>query len=152
MKKTILFLCTHNSARSQMAEASTNKFLGDIYTAYSAGTEKTKLNPYVKKAMEEIGIDMSAHYSKTAEQFLDKEIDVVVTVCDSAKEACPFFPGAKTYIHKSFTDPSSMTGTEEEIMAGVRKVRDEIKVWIESLREDDFATKGNVFSVSPSQM
>jgi arsenate reductase len=127
--KEILFICTHNSARSQMAEALTNACLSNSYKAFSAGTTATSVNHYVSKALNEIGIDTSKLRSKSISKFEGKQFDVVVTVCDSAKEACPFFPGNKV-MHKSFADPSKFTGTEEQIMQQVRKVRDEIKEWI----------------------
>jgi len=130
-KKKVLFICTHNSARSQMAEGLLNAFYGDRYEAYSAGTDPSQVNPYAIKAMAEIGIDISFHRSKSLEEFRGKKIDYVVTVCDQAKGACPFFPGAREYLHKSFDDPSKFQGTEDEILDGVRQVRNEIKKWIE---------------------
>lgn len=130
MKEKVLFLCTHNSARSQMAEGLLRALLGSQYDSFSAGTAPGKLNPYVVKAMAEIGIDLSSHYSKSLEQFLNDKFDYVVTVCDNAKENCPYFPGGKIMLHESFPDPSALTGTDEEIMIGIREVRDEIKDWI----------------------
>ena len=129
MKKQVLFLCTHNSARSQMAEGLLNAFHGELYEGYSAGVTPTEVNPYVIKAMAEIGIDISGNRSKRIEEFRGTTFNYVVTVCDSAKEACPFFPGEKV-IHKAFHDPNQFTGSEEEIMKGVRRVRKEIKEWI----------------------
>lgn len=128
--KEILFICTHNSARSQMAEAIVNAFHKDKYKAYSAGTTATSINPYVDKVLIELGIDTSKQWSKTINEFKGKQFDIVVTVCDSAKETCPFFPGKKV-IHKSFTDPSKFQGTEEQILQQTRQVRDEIREWIE---------------------
>lgn len=130
MKKKVLFLCTHNAARSQMAEGLLRALLGSRYDSFSAGTTPGNLNSYVIKAMAEIGIDLSRHYSKSLDQFLNAKFDYVVTVCDNAKESCPYFPGGKTMLHESFPDPSVFTGTDEEIMVGVRVVRDEIKDWI----------------------
>jgi arsenate reductase len=130
MKKTVLFLCTHNSARSQMAEALLNTLHGDKYEAQSAGITPTRINPYVVKAMAEIEIDLSKNRSKSIEEFRGENFNYVVTVCDSAKEACPFFPGEKV-IHKAFEDPSQFKGSEEEIMNGVRRVREEIREWLE---------------------
>jgi len=129
-KKRVLFLCTHNSARSQMAEGLLRGLLGDEYQSFSAGTAPGKLNAYVVRAMAEIGVDLSSHYSKSLEQYLRDDFDYVVTVCDNAKEACPFFPGGKVKLHESFPDPSALTGTDEEIMAGVRAIREQIKEWI----------------------
>ncbi|MBP2642004.1 MAG: arsC2 [Firmicutes bacterium] len=139
MKKRILFLCTHNSARSQMAEGLLRGLLGDEYEAFSAGTQPGHVNPYVARAMAEIGIDLSSHRSKHLNEFIGQYFDYVVTVCDNAREACPYFPGGKKVIHHSFSDPSVFKGTDEEIMSGVRSVRDEIKGWI----LDEFDGKRN---------
>ncbi len=128
-KKTVLFLCTHNSCRSQIAEGFLNSLYANSYKAYSAGVEKTKVNSYAVEVMKEIGIDLSKHYSKTVQEFKGENFDLVVTVCDSARETCPFFPGKKV-IHKSFEDPSSVEGSVEEILSAFRKTRDEIKSWI----------------------
>jgi len=130
LKKRVLFVCTHNSARSQMAEALLNKLYGDKYEAYSAGVEPREINPYAIKAMAEVGIDISKQRSKSIKEFLGQKFDYVVTVCNYARENCPFFPGEKI-IHKSFEDPAEVEGSEEEIMERVRHVRDEIKKWIE---------------------
>jgi len=130
MKKTVLFICTHNSARSQMAEGFLNALHRDRYEAHSAGIKPTKVNPYAVKAMAEAGIDISKQHSKSIEEFRGKIFDYVVTVCDDAKEACPFFPGDKV-LHKSFRDPSRLKGTDDEILKKVRRVREEIREWIE---------------------
>ncbi len=127
----ILFICTHNASRSQMAEGLLNSLYGDRYEAYSAGTEPTIVNPYAIKVMNEIGIDISGHHSKSIDAFINQSFDYIVTVCDHAKEACPYLPGKGEKLHHSFDDPSKFTGTEQEILAGFRRVRDEIKVWIE---------------------
>jgi len=129
-RKKVLFLCTHNSARSQMAESLMNTMMGDMYDAQSAGIEPGKLNPYVVRAMAEEDIDIASNRSKGVEEFINQDFDFVVTVCDKAGEACPWFPGAKTTLHQSFPDPSTFTGTDEEIMERVRQVRDQIKVWL----------------------
>ncbi|MBN1357873.1 arsenate reductase ArsC [Candidatus Bathyarchaeota archaeon] len=129
--KSVLFICTHNSARSQMAEAFLNKLCGDKYKAESAGVTPTQVNPYVAKVMTEIGIDLSTHRSKSIMEFQGKTFDYVVTVCDSAREVCPFFPGEKE-MHKSFPDPTAFKGSEEEVLPKVRVVRDEIKEWVEN--------------------
>jgi len=112
-----------------MAESLLNYHYGDQYEGYSVGIETTKVNPYVVKVMAEIGIDISHQRSKSIEEFQGETFDYVVTVCDHAKENCPFFPG-KTILHKSFDNPTSFTGTEEEILEQVRCVRDEIRNWI----------------------
>ncbi|HML88213.1 MAG TPA: arsenate reductase ArsC [Methylomusa anaerophila] len=139
MKKRVLFLCTHNSARSQMAEGLLRGILGDDYEAFSAGTRPGQVNPYVVRAMAEIDIDLSSHRSKHLNEFIGQDFDYVVTVCDNAKEECPYFPGGKKIIHYSFPDPSAIRGTDEEILSGVRSIRDEIKKWI----LDEFGKKRN---------
>jgi arsenate reductase (thioredoxin) len=131
-KKKVLFLCTHNSARSQMAEGLLRLLYGHDFEAHSAGTHPSSLNPYVQKAMAEIGIDTTSHRSKSVNEYNQSTFDYIVTVCDQAKESCPFFPGGREYLHKSFDDPSSFVGTDEEIMAGVRRIRDEIRDWIKN--------------------
>jgi arsenate reductase len=129
MKKTILFICTHNSARSQMAEGLVNGFFNDGYKAFSAGTAAAGVNLYAIRAMAELGIDISGHYSKSVEEFKNKKFDYVVTVCDSAKESCPFFPG-KNIAHRSFRDPAAVNGSDEEKLEAFRNVRDEISRWL----------------------
>jgi arsenate reductase len=130
MKKKVLFICTHNSARSQMAEGFLNDFYGDKYEAYSAGIEPASVNPYAIKAMSEVGIDISKHRSKSIEEFRGKSFDYVVTVCDHAKEACPFFPRGRFFIHKGFMDPSEFKGTNDEKLSKTGRVRDQIRDWI----------------------
>jgi len=130
-KKKVLFICTHNSARSQMAEALMNALYGDQYTAWSAGTEPSEVNPYAIRVMEEAGVDMAGHHSKGMEPVLGQDFDYVVTVCDHANEACPFFPGGKERIHKGFEDPAAIEGPEEAKLGGFRHTRDGIKAWIE---------------------
>ncbi|EGO62464.1 arsenate reductase ArsC [Acetonema longum] len=129
-KKKILFLCTHNSARSQMAEGLLRALYGDRFEAFSAGTMATEVNPYVARAMAEIGIDISAQWSKGLTEYLNDSFDYIVTVCDGAKEACPFFPGGGVMLHQSFTNPSGFRGSDDQIMNGVRLVLSEIKGWI----------------------
>lgn len=126
-KHTVLFICTHNSARSQMAEGLLNHLFGDRYQAFSAGTEKTRLQPLAVEAMKRIGIDISHHRSKTVDHFVGREFDLVITVCDRAKEACPYIPTRKRRLHWSFEDPSAARGSQEERMAVFEKVRDEIR-------------------------
>jgi arsenate reductase len=130
-KNRVLFICTHNAARSQMAEGLLRALHGNRYEVFSAGTEPGRVSPYAIKVMAEIGIDIGAHRAKKIQEFLDQAFDYVVTVCDHAKESCPFFPGGKKILHQSFEDPSTLTGPEEEIMAGFRRIRDEIRRWIE---------------------
>ena len=123
----VLFLCTHNSARSQMAEGLLRHLAGDRFEAMSAGTEATHVRPLAIMAMEEVGVDISGQESKTLERYLGEPLDYVITVCDDANEACPFFPGAKSRLHWSFEDPSKAEGSEEERLAVFRRVRDGIR-------------------------
>ena len=126
----ILFVCSHNSARSIMAEAILRTKYGKYYEVASAGTIPSSVNPYAMQVLAEIGIITDNLISKSIEGFINNKIDVLVTVCDSAKENCPFIPGAKRTLHKSLEDPSKLDGTYEEIMNGFRRVRDEIFDWI----------------------
>jgi arsenate reductase (thioredoxin) len=103
---------------------------GERYDVYSAGTEPGSLNPYAVRALAELGYDLSAHRSKHLEEFMEQDMDVVVTVCDSARENCPWFPGGRQRIHHSFPDPAALSGSDEEKMAGVREIRDRIKDWL----------------------
>ncbi|MCH7519051.1 MAG: arsenate reductase ArsC [Candidatus Dadabacteria bacterium] len=130
-KGKVLFLCTHNSARSQMAEGILRNLYGDKFEVFSAGTEPSRVNPYAIRAMQEIGIDISENTSKSIEGFQGMNIDYVVTVCDRVKESCPTFPGAKHNVHKGFIDPSKFRGKDEEILLGFRQIRDEIRSWIQ---------------------
>ena len=129
-KKSVLFICTHNSARSQMAEGLLNTLYGNKYQAYSAGLVPTHVSPYAAEVMKELGIDLSIHTSKHIDSFKNQQFDIVVTVCDNAKETCPFFPGKKV-IHKGFTDPSAVDGSLDEIITQFQIIRDEIKTWID---------------------
>ena len=126
-KKKVLFLCTHNSCRSQMAEGIVNHDLGTRFQAFSAGTEATAVNPRAIEVMQEIGIDISAHRSKTMEEFAGEKLDYVITLCGDANERCPLFFGGVERIHIGFRDPSKATGTDQEVMSDFRRVRDEIK-------------------------
>jgi arsenate reductase len=126
-----------------MAEAFLNKLCGDKYQAKSAGVTPTQINPYVAKAMAELGFDLSTHRSKSILEFQGKAFDYVVTVCNAARENCPFFPG-EIEIDKSFPDPSAFTGTEEEILRKVRVVRDEIKNWVKSTFCEGNLPKGDL--------
>ena len=129
-KKKVLFICTHNSVRSQMAEGLLKTIYGHRYEVYSAGTKPSGVNPNAIRAMAEIGIDISDHQSKSVDRLKEKKFDLVVTVCQRAKEACPFFPGGAKYLHKDFEDPSEFTGTDEEILTGFRRIRDDMRDWI----------------------
>jgi arsenate reductase len=131
MKRRILFLCTHNSARSQMAEGWLRHLGREHFDVYSAGTEATHVRPLAIQAMTEVGIDLSGQFSKTLDRYLDEQFDEVITVCDTAAETCPFFPGAKHRRHWSFPDPSQAKGSQEEQLAVYRRVRDAIRARIE---------------------
>ncbi len=127
----VLFLCTHNSARSQMAEGLLRHLAGDRFEVMSAGTEASHVRPLAIRAMGEVGVDISGQESETLGRYLSEPFDHVITVCDEANEACPFFPGAKTRLHWSFDDPSQTGGTEDERLAVFRRVRDEIRQRVE---------------------
>lgn len=129
LRKNVLFICTHNFARSQMAEGILNAFLKDKYKAYSAGIEPTQVHPYAVQVMAEIGIDVSNHRSKAIEEFRGQTFDYVVTVCNKTKEIYPFFPG-ETVLHNSFKDPSKYKGSKKDILKEFRRVRDKIRNWI----------------------
>lgn len=128
-KQQVLFLCTHNSCRSQMAEGLLRHINDTDYASYSAGIEQTHVHPLAVVVMKEIGIDLSDHYSKIIDQYKDYTFDYVITVCDHAKETCPFFPG-KQVIHQSFPDPSIMQGDYETQLQAFRDTRDMIHQWI----------------------
>ena len=129
-KIKVLFVCVHNSARSQMAEAYLKQFAGDLFDVESAGLEPGVLNPFVVRVMREDGFDISGNKTKSVfDLFKEGRIyNYVIAVCDKeAAERCPIFPGICTRLNWSFADPSALTGTDEEILAGTRKVRDAIK-------------------------
>lgn len=126
-KKKLLFVCTGNSARSQMAERLLHHMAGDRFEVSSAGTRPTDVKPEAIKVMDEIGIDISGHYPKFVDKFIGQNFDYVVTVCDSAKEGCPVFPGKTERLHWSFEDPASVRGSDDERLAAFRKIRDEIR-------------------------
>jgi arsenate reductase (thioredoxin) len=135
MKKKVLFVCIHNSARSQMAEAFLNRVCGDDFETQSAGLEPGKLNPIVVEAMQEVGIDISGNPTKAVWDFIKsgKIFSYLITVCDeTSAERCPIFPGVTTRLHWGFPDPSSFQGTHEEKLAKTREVRDTIKAKIEA--------------------
>jgi arsenate reductase len=128
MNKTrVLFLCTHNSARSQMAEGFLRAMAGDRFESQSAGTEKTSVNPLAIRVMAERGIDLGGHTSKLYDGLMQEPWDYLVTVCDDANERCPFVPGSVKRLHWSFEDPSRAKGTEEERLQVFRRVRDQIE-------------------------
>jgi arsenate reductase (thioredoxin) len=130
-RRRVLFLCVHNSARSQMAEGMLRAWAGDRFEVHSAGAIATEVRPLAVTAMRELGIDISGQRSKTTETYSGEHFDDVVTVCQDAKEACPYFPGG-TQHHWSFDDPAAAAGTEAERLAVYRRVRDEIAARIRS--------------------
>ena len=125
-KKRVLILCTGNSARSQMAEGLLRARAGNRFEVYSAGTHPTRVREEAVEVMRESGVDISAHRSKSVEEFERREFDYVITVCDNARESCPVFPGKTVRIHWSFDDPAAAEGSRDERMAVFRRVRDEI--------------------------
>lgn len=136
MKKKILVLCTGNSCRSQIAEGYLRYFAGDKADIYSAGVETHGVNPKAIATMKEDGIDMSKHTSNNIHEYKNIEFDFVITVCDNAKERCPFFPTKAKKFHHNFPDPAKAIGTDEEINEQFRKVREKIKKY-----SKDFANK-----------
>ena len=134
MKKNVLFVCIHNGARSQMAEAFLNRLCGELFQAYSAGLEPGTLNPIVVEAMQEFGIDLSGNQTKSVSDMLKsgRTFDYVITVCDeTSAERCPIFPGRTKRLHWSFPDPSRFPGAHEEKLARTRQVRDLIERKVE---------------------
>lgn len=127
MKKRVLFICTNNSCRSQIAEGIVNHELGDTIDPFSAGTTPTTVNRRAILIMKEVGIDISGNRSKSMDEFTGQHFDYVITLCDSANEQCPLFFGGVKKIHMSFDDPAAATGTDAEIMVAFRKVRNDIK-------------------------
>lgn len=135
-KLTVLFLCTGNSCRSQMAEGWARHLRGDRIEPYSAGIEKHGLNPHAVKVMAESGVDISRHVSKSLEELADVKFDYVVTVCGHAHETCPIFPGDAKVVHVGFDDPPRLARDEtdpERVLSHYRRVRDEIRDFVESL-------------------
>ena len=136
MKKKVLFLCTGNSCRSQMAEGFLRHLRGDAYEVYSAGVDPSELNPKAVQVMEEAGVDISKHTSKRLEELLHIQFDLVITVCDNARQSCPVFPGKARVIHKGFDDPPKEAAgarSPEEALEPFRRVRDEIRAFVETL-------------------
>ncbi|MCW3125623.1 MAG: arsenate reductase ArsC [Bacteroidetes bacterium] len=130
--KKILVLCTGNSCRSQIAEGYLKHYAGDRAEVYSAGIEAHGINPRAIAVMREDGIDISAHTSDVMDRYLGVGFDYVITVCDNARERCPYFPSSAQQLHHNFPDPAKAQGTEEEIMQEFRRVRDMIKAYCES--------------------
>jgi len=135
-KKRVLILCTGNSARSQMAEGVLRHDGGGAFEVFSAGVKPGFVRPEAIQAMSEIGIDISNHRSKSVDEFVSQRFDYVITVCDNAKESCPVFPGAAARIHQSFEDPPAPgVGDDDFRLAVFRRVRDEIRRWMEGFIE-----------------
>lgn len=132
MSKKILILCTGNSARSQMAEGLLKYICQNKYDVFSAGTKPGVVRPEAIKVLHEIGIDISNNRSKSVDEFVDKEIDYVLTVCDKANENCPYFPAKTKLIHHLFADPAEIEGEETTQLSAFRRVRDEIKKYLEN--------------------
>ena len=134
MKQQVLILCTANSARSQMAEGLLRNLAGERFDIFSAGAKPSTVNPLAIKAMDERGIDIRSHRSKHLNEFLQQPFDYVITVCDTAAESCPIFPGPAKRIHWSFPDPAALEGSEEERLASFRTVREvienQLKQWV----------------------
>lgn len=136
LKPRVLFLCTGNSCRSQMAEGWAHKLKSDVFESYSAGIEKHGLNPDAVRVMAEAGVDISGQGSKTIDELPVREFDLVITLCDQASETCPLFPGQARRLHHSFPDPPKLAAeakSEEERLAPYRRVRDEIRVFVETI-------------------
>ena len=126
-KQRVLFLCTHNSARSQIAEGFLRSLAGDRFEVASAGTKATRVHPFARRAMADVGIDISTHTSKVVDDFAEQPWDYVITVCDAANEACPVFPKPSNRLHWSFEDPSQAAGSDDQRLEVFRRVRDQIK-------------------------
>lgn len=127
-KQRVLILCTGNSARSQMAEGLLRHVAGDRFEVYSAGTKPGQVRAEAVAVMNEIGIDIGGHRSKSVEEFAGQEFDYVITVCDNARESCPFFPAITQRIHWSIEDPAAVQGSEEERLAAFRRIRDQLRM------------------------
>ncbi len=135
-KRNVLFLCTHNSSRSQMAEGWARHLLKDQFEFYSAGTAPTRVDPYAIRVMAEAGVDISAHYAKSINDIQNTDFDYVVTVCDQAHEQCPYFATRAVVFHQDFDDPPALADQvkdEQKTLAIYRRVRDEIRRFIEEL-------------------
>ena len=134
-RKKVLFICTHNSARSIMAEALLRHYYDDLYEAFSAGTIPGRVKPEAVRVLEEIGIDTSILRSKSIDSFKRMRFEIVVTVCKNAKDTCPFYPFADTYIPQGFVDPSDVMGSQERRTDAFRKTSDDIKKWLDDTFE-----------------
>ncbi len=131
-KQRVLILCTGNSGRSQMAEGLLRHDAGDRFEVESAGTKPTRVRPEAIAVMKELGIDISGHRSKHVDEVNGKCFDYVITVCDNARESCPVFPGTARQLHQSFEDPAALDGPEEKRLALFRRIRDELRTYIDA--------------------
>jgi arsenate reductase len=138
----VLILCTGNSARSQMAEGLLRVMAGDWMAVESAGTKPSSVRPEAIAVMAEAGIDIRGHRSKSVDEFMGQEFDVVITVCDHANEICPVFPGKTRRVHESFEDPAAVVGSEEQRLAAFRRVRDEIRAWLGEFVSANYPASG----------
>jgi arsenate reductase len=136
---SVLFLCTHNSARSQMAEGLLRDRYGDRYEVHSAGVEATEVRPLAVEVMREVGVDLSGHTSTTVDDLEAATFDIVVTVCDHAREACPHLPARRLNLHEGFEDPAAASGPDAERRAAFRRVRDALADWIDDTFGDESA-------------
>ncbi|MDI6857182.1 MAG: arsenate reductase ArsC [Dehalococcoidia bacterium] len=143
-RRRVLFVCTHNSARSQMAEGSLRHLAGEVFEAASAGTEAGEPHPLTVAVMAEEGIDVSGQHAKSVDEFVQQRFDYVVTVCDDAREACPYFPHGGKRLHWSLPDPASAEGTEEERRAVFRAVRDAVRERVEQFLKDSASEGGRL--------
>ena len=142
MKRRVLFVCTHNSARSQIAEGLLRHLGGERFEAFSAGTEASSVHPLAIRAMAEIGMDISGQTSKSVDEFLGQDLGVVITVCDEANESCPVFPGGASRLHWSFQDPAAAQGTGAERLEAFRHVRDQIADRIQEFISEQACEEG----------
>jgi arsenate reductase len=131
-KQRVLILCTGNSARSQMAEGLLRRDAGDRFEVFSAGTNPSHVRPEAVAVMQELGIDIAGHRSKSVDEFAGQDFDYALTVCDNAKENCPIFPGKTVAIHHNFDDPAALQGSEEERLGAFRRVRDQLREYLKS--------------------
>lgn len=138
MTKKVLVLCTGNSCRSQMAHGYLQFFGGDKVEVYGAGIETHGVNPIAVGVMNEDGVDITKHTSNHIDEYMDIDFDLILTVCDSAKESCPYFPSSAKTIHHSFEDPAKVSGTANEVIASFRRIRDEIKSYTNYLLKEEF--------------
>jgi arsenate reductase len=134
-KTKILFLCTGNACRSQMAEGWAKHLKSDVIEAYSAGVWPAGVSSRAIKVMAEAGVDISSHKSKHVDEFADIELDYVITLCDNAREQCPVFGGDVKLVHRAFSDPIMMRGADDQVIAAFRRTRDEIRAFVEALPE-----------------